>query len=206
MQLQSYQFDTGETLSFEVSDELMDRAYNEPLIHQVVTAYAAAARQGSRAQKTRAQVRGGGKKPWRQKGTGRARAGSIRSPIWVGGGRAHPATPAENFKQKVNKKMYRAAMCSILSELNRQKRLFVVESLALETHKTKELLKHLSHLSLDDVLIITDTLSDNIYLAARNVYHIGLQDAETVDPLCLIGYKQVLVTKAALEQLEARLV
>jgi large subunit ribosomal protein L4 len=206
MQLQLTIPTTGQHSSVEVSEIVFNRDYNEGLIHQVLTAYMAEARQGSRAQKTRAQVRGGGKKPWKQKGTGRARAGSIRSPIWVGGGRAHPATPNENHTKKVNKKMYRVAMCSILSELHRQERLIVVDQFSVEQAKTKLLIAKLDALNLKDVLIVTSGIDDILYLSARNLYHVDVLEAKTVDPASLIGYEKVLITLDGLKQLEERLV
>ncbi|MAZ38533.1 MAG: 50S ribosomal protein L4 [Legionellales bacterium] len=190
--------------SVDVSDSVFGQAYNESLVHQVVTAYFAEARQGTRAQKTRAQVSGGGKKPWKQKGTGRARAGSTRSPIWVGGGRAHPASPNENFSQKVNKKMYRGAMCSILSELIRQERLIIVENFSVEEAKTKVLINKLKDFNLTDALIVTDAIDDALFLASRNLYHIHVQEAITVDPVSLIGFEKVVVTVSGLKQLEER--
>jgi large subunit ribosomal protein L4 len=206
MQMQLTIPTTGQHSSVEVSEIVFNRDYNEGLIHQVLTAYMAEARQGSRAQKTRAQVRGGGKKPWKQKGTGRARAGSIRSPIWVGGGRAHPATPNENHTKKVNKKMYRVAMCSILSELHRQDRLILVDQFSVEQAKTKLLIAKLDALNLKDVLIVTSGIDDILYLSARNLYHVDVLEAKTVDPASLIGYEKVLITLDALKQLEERLV
>ena len=190
--------------SVDVSDSVFGQAYNESLVHQVVTAYFAEARQGTRAQKTRAQVSGGGKKPWKQKGTGRARAGSTRSPIWVGGGRAHPASPNENFSQKVNKKMYRGAMRSILSELIRQERLIIVENFSVEEAKTKVLINKLKDFNLTDALIVTDAIDDALFLASRNLYHIHVQEAITVDPVSLIGFEKVVVTVSGLKQLEER--
>lgn len=189
----------------EVSDMIFGNDFNQALVHQVVTAYMAEARQGSRAQKTRTQVRGGGKKPWKQKGTGRARAGSIRSPIWVGGGRAHPASPDENFSQKVNKKMFRNAMRSIVSELNRQERLVIVDAFVIDEPKTKALLTKLKELNLKDVLIVTDAIDDALYLSSRNLYTVDVQESATVDPVSLIGYDKVLITVDALKQLEERL-
>jgi len=191
--------------SVEVSDIVFGNDFNEALVHQIVTAYMAEARQGSRAQKTRTQVRGGGKKPWKQKGTGRARAGSIRSPIWVGGGRAHPSTPDENFTKKVNKKMFKNAMRSILSELNRQERLIVVDNFSIEEAKTKALLSKLKEFDLSDVLIVTEAIDDALSLSSRNLYTVDVQEAMTVDPVSLIGYNKVLVTVGALKQLEERL-
>lgn len=189
----------------EVSETIFGNDYNEALVHQVVTAFMAEARQGSRAQKTRTQVRGGGKKPWKQKGTGRARAGSIRSPIWVGGGRAHPSSPNENFSQKVNKKMFKNAMRSIISELHRQERLIIVDAFTVDEPKTKALLAKLKELDLSDVLILTEAIDDALFLASRNLYTIDVQDAVTVDPVSLIGYDKVLVTVSALKRLEERL-
>jgi large subunit ribosomal protein L4 len=202
------QLTTGSTKqgTIDVSDIVFGRDYNEALIHQVVTAYRNEGRQATRAQKTRAEVRGGGKKPWRQKGTGRARAGSIRSPIWVGGGRAHPSTMNENFSQKVNKKMYRIAMQSILSELNRQERLVVVDSFIVSEPKTKALLAKLNEFELSNVLIVTDAIDDALYLAARNLYHVDVQEALSVDPVSLIAFGHVIVTTEAVKQLEERLV
>lgn len=184
-----------------VSDDAFGRDFNETLVHQVVTAYMAGARQGTKAQKTRAEVSGGGIKPWRQKGTGRARAGSSRSPIWRSGGVTFAAKP-RSFEQKVNKKMYRAAMQSILSELVRQERLVVADAFAVETHKTKEFVAKLKELELDNVLIIADEVNENLYLAARNVPHIGITEASSIDPVSLIAFEKVLITVPALKQLE----
>ena len=161
--------------ALEVSDATFGREFNEALVHQVVVAFGAGARQGTKAQKTRSEVRGGGKKPWRQKGTGRARAGTIRSPIWVGGGRAFAAKPRD-FDQKVNKKMYRGAIRSILSELVRQERLIVVEKFGVEAPKTKELLNALSTYDLNDVLIVTPEVDENLFLASRNLYKVDVRD------------------------------
>ncbi len=188
-----------------VSDDVFARDFNEALVHQVVVAFQAGARQGTHAQKTRAEVRGGGKKPWNQKGTGRARAGSSRSPIWVGGGKALAARPDQNYTQKVNRKMYQGAMRAILSELIRQNRLIVVESLALDAPKTKLLATMLKNMQLDDVLIITDMLDDCLALAAGNLYHVGLLEAHQVDPVSLVGFDKVMVTVAALKQIEEML-
>ncbi len=184
-----------------VSDATFGREYNESLVHQVVTAYMAGGRQGSKAQKTRAEVTGGGIKPWRQKGTGRARAGTSSSPIWRSGGVTFAAKP-RNFDQKLNKKMYRAAMQSILSELVRQERLVVADSFAVETHKTKDFVAKLSELELTNVLIVSDDLDEKLYLAARNVPHVGVTEASAVDPVSLIAFDKVLVTVSALKQLE----
>lgn len=184
-----------------ISDAAFGRDFNEALVHQVVTAYMAGARQGTKAQKTRAEVRGGGIKPWRQKGTGRARAGSSSSPIWRSGGVTFAAKP-RNFEQKVNKKMYRAAMQSILSELIRQERLVIADTFAVETHKTKEFVAKLKEFELSNVLIVSDEVNENLYLAARNVPHVGITEASSIDPVSLIAFEKVLVTLPALKQLE----
>lgn len=186
----------------EVSDAVFATEFNEPLIHQVVTAYLAAGRAGTQAQKTRAEVRGGGIKPWKQKGTGRARAGTIRSPLWRKGGVIFAAKP-RSYAQKVNKKMYRGAMRSILSELIRLERLIVIESFMVETHKTKDFIKKLDELKLGkNTLIVTDAVEENLYLAARNLYGVDVVDVAAVDPVSLVGTEKVLMTVAALKQFE----
>ena len=190
--------------ALEVSDATFGREFNEALVHQVVVAYGAGARQGTKAQKTRSEVRGGGKKPWRQKGTGRARAGTIRSPIWVGGGRAFAAKPRD-FDQKVNKKMYRGAIKSILSELVRQDRLIVVESFGVDAPKTKSLLAKLNELELKDVLIVTPEVDENLFLSSRNLYKVDVRDVQGVDPVSLIAFEKVLMTADAVKQLEEAL-
>ncbi len=187
-----------------VSDKAFGREFNEPLVHQVVTAYMAGARAGTKAQKNRSAVRGGGAKPWRQKGTGRARAGTIRSPLWRGGGKVFAAQPRD-YSQKVNRKMYRGAMASILSELLRQGRLIVVESFTVEQPKTKALLARLDEMGVEDVLIVTEALDENLYLAARNLYHVGVADGVSIDPVSLIGYEKVVMTVGALRQIEEKL-
>jgi large subunit ribosomal protein L4 len=187
-----------------VSDVAFAREYNEDLVHQVVTAYMAGARQGTRAQKNRAAVRGGGKKPWRQKGTGRARAGTIRSPIWRSGGVTFAAQPQDHSK-KVNRKMYRAALCSIMSELARQDRLVVVESLDLAEPKTKLLAKQLGEFGMDNVLIISSEVNENLYLASRNLHKVDVRDVEGIDPVSLIGHEKVLVTVDAVKKFEEML-
>lgn len=185
----------------EVSEATFGREFNEALVHQVVVAYAAGARQGSRAQKTRSEVRGGGKKPWRQKGTGRARAGTIRSPIWRSGGVTFAAKP-QDHSQKVNRKMYRGAIRSILSELVRQERLVVVENFTVETPKTKELVGKLKAMELKDVLIVTNDVDENLFLSARNLYKVDVRDVHGIDPASLIAFDKVLMTAAAVKQLE----
>jgi large subunit ribosomal protein L4 len=187
-----------------VSDVAFAREYNEDLVHQVVTAYMAGARQGTRAQKNRAAVRGGGKKPWRQKGTGRARAGTIRSPIWRSGGVTFAAQP-QDHSQKVNRKMYRAALRSIMSELARQDRLVVVESLDLEQPKTKLLVKQLGEYGVDNALIVSAEVGENLYLAARNLHKVDVRDVDGVDPVSLIGYEKVMVTVDAVKKFEEML-
>ncbi|MCE0556558.1 50S ribosomal protein L4 [Motilimonas sp. E26] len=190
--------------ALEVSETTFGREFNEALIHQVVVAYAAGARQGTRKQKTRAEIVGTGKKPWRQKGTGRARSGSQASPIWRSGGVTFAARP-QDHSQKVNKKMYRGAVQSILSELVRQDRLVVVENFAVETPKTKELVAKLKELELNDVLIITEEVDENLFLAARNLYKVDVRDAAGIDPVSLIGFEKVLVTAAAVKKIEEAL-
>lgn len=187
-----------------VSDAAFGREFNESLVHQVVVAYLAGARAGTRAQKNRSDVRGGGRKPWRQKGTGRARSGTITSPIWRKGGVTFAARP-QDHSQKVNKKMYRGAIQSIFSELVRQDRLIVVESISVDAPKTRELLAKLKDLDLEDVLIITDKVEENLYLAARNLHKVDVRDVAAVDPVSLIGFNKVLVTVDALKQIEEML-
>ncbi len=190
--------------ALQVSETTFGREFNEALVHQVVVAYAAAARQGTRAQKTRSEVSGGGKKPWRQKGTGRARAGTIRSPIWRGGGVTFAAKP-QDHSQKVNRKMYRGAIQSILSELVRQDRLVVVEKFGVEAPKTKELLTKLQALELKDVLIVTSEVEENLFLAARNLYKVDVRDVTGIDPVSLIAFDKVLMTADAVKQIEEML-
>ena len=191
-----------ETVS--LSDESFGKAYNEPLVHQTVVTYMAGARQGSVKQKTRSEVRGGGSKPWRQKGTGRARAGTIRSPIWRGGGVTFAARP-EDHSKKLNKKMYRGAMQCILSELIRQDRLLAVNEFALESHKTQALVNKLKEFELDNVLIISDQVEKNLYLAARNLHKVDVLDVAGLDPVSLIGFDNVLITVSALKKVEEML-
>jgi large subunit ribosomal protein L4 len=190
--------------SVDVAEAAFGADFNEALVHQVVTAYLAGSRAGTKAQKNRAAVRGGGTKPWRQKGTGRARAGTIRSPIWVGGGRTFAAKP-RSHEQKVNKKMYRAALRSVLSELVRRDRLVVVESLELEAPKTKLLANKLKDLGLDNVLVLNEAFDEKIFLAARNLPNVGICDAASIDPVVLIRFEKVLITLPALKLIEERL-
>lgn len=179
--------------------------YNEALIHQAVVAYQANARQGTRAQKNRSAVSGGGAKPFRQKGTGRARAGTTRGPIWRSGGRAFPNQPNENFKQKMNRKAQRAAMRSIFAELARQERLVISDDVVVKAPKTKELKATLEKLKLEDVLIVTHEIDDNLFLASRNLYHVGLMDVSEIDPVRLIGFETIVLTSEAAKQIEEKL-
>jgi large subunit ribosomal protein L4 len=190
--------------SVEVSDVAFAREFNEALVHQVVVAHMAGARQGSRAQKTRSEVRGGGRKPWRQKGTGRARAGTIRSPIWRSGGVTFAAKP-QDHSTKVNRKMYRGALRCILSELIRQDRLVAVESFNVDAPKTKALLAQLKSLDLTSTLIITEEVDQNLYLSSRNVKGVDVRDVQGVDPVSLIAHDKVLITVGALKKLEEAL-
>ena len=188
----------------ELSEVAFGREFNEALVHQVVTAYLAGGRQGSKAQKSRADVSGGGRKPFRQKGTGRARAGSIRSPIWVGGGKTFAARP-QDWSQKVNRKMYRGAMQCILAELVRQDRLVLVEEFSVEAPKTKELLAKLNDLNATRALIVTDVVDENLYLAARNIPHVDVVDAAAIDPVSLIAFDKVVMSVAAAKKIEVEL-
>ncbi|MFZ7814158.1 50S ribosomal protein L4 [Acinetobacter lwoffii] len=188
----------------ELSEVAFGREFNEALVHQVVTAYLAGGRQGSKAQKSRADVSGGGRKPFRQKGTGRARAGSIRSPIWVGGGKTFAARP-QDWSQKVNRKMYRGAMQCILAELVRQDRLVLVEEFAVAAPKTKELLAKLNDLNVTRALIVTDAVDENLYLAARNIPHVDVVDAAAIDPVSLIAFDKVVMSVAAAKKIEVEL-
>jgi large subunit ribosomal protein L4 len=191
--------------SVPASETLFGRDYNEALVHQVVVAYQANGRQGTRAQKTRADVRHSTKKPWRQKGTGRARAGMTSSPLWRGGGRIFPNNADENFTQKVNRKMYRAGMASILSQLVREERLTVIEGLRLEQPKTRLLAGKLAAMGMAHVLILTDELDENLYLSSRNLPNVLVLEARHADPVSLMRYEKVLVTRAAVKHLEEAL-
>ena len=188
----------------EVTDASFGREYNEGLVHQVLVAFMSGSRQGSRAQKNRSRVSGGGKKPWRQKGTGRARAGTSRSPIWRSGGVTFAAQPQEH-SVKVNKKMYRGALRCIWSELIRQERLVVVEDLVIEQPKTRVLVEKLRDLGLTETLIVVEKIDDNLRLASRNLSKADVRDLTHIDPLCLISNEKVLVTAGALKGLEAAL-
>ncbi len=188
--------------SVTASPEVFGRDYNEALVHQIVVAYQANARSGNRAQKDREQVKHTTKKPWRQKGTGRARAGMSSSPLWRGGGRIFPNSPEENFTQKVNKKMFRAGMRSIYSQLAREGRINVVDGFTIDAPKTKLLADKFKSMGLDSVLIITDSVDENLYLASRNLPHVAVLEPRHADPLSLVHYKKVLVTKGAVAQIE----
>ena len=195
--------DQGQAASkLDVPDTVFGRDYNEDLVHQIVVAYQANARQGTRAQKDRAEVKHSTKKPFRQKGTGRARAGMTSSPLWRGGGRIFPNSPAENFTQKINKKMYRACMAAIFSQLVREGRLAVVDSMKVDTPKTKLLAAKFKAMNLDSVLVIAEEVDDNLYLASRNLPNVLVVEPRYADPVSLVYYKKVLVTKAALDQLK----
>jgi len=198
------QINVNGSQAIEVCERTFGGEFNETLVHQAVVAYMAGGRQGSKKQKTRSEVSGGGKKPWRQKGTGRARAGTIRSPIWRGGGATFAARP-QDHSQKLNKKMYRAAMRSILSELVRQDRLVVVEDFSVEAPKTKALLGKLDTLGLQDVLIVSENVEQNLYLAARNLPHVDVRDVQASDPVSLIAYDKVLMTVSAVKKFEEML-
>ncbi|MDR5758354.1 50S ribosomal protein L4 [Caballeronia sp. LZ035] len=202
MELKLLNANGQEGAGVNASDVVFGRDYNEALIHQVVVAYQANARSGNRAQKDREQVKHTTKKPWRQKGTGRARAGMSSSPLWRGGGRIFPNSPEENFSHKVNKKMHRAGLRSIFSQLAREGRISVVEELTLEAPKTKLLAEKFKAMGLDSVLVITDTVDENLYLASRNLAHVAVVEPRYADPLSLIYFKKILITKAAVAQIE----
>ena len=187
----------------EVSDAVFGAAFNEPLVHQVVVAFQANGRQGTRKQKTRSEIRGGGRKPWRQKGTGQARAGTIRSPLWRGGGKIFPSTPDENFSKKVNRKMYRSALRAILSELVRQGRLLAIEDFKVEQPKTKDFAARLKSLGAEDVLIVTESIDSNLTLASRNLHRVDVRTASAADPVSLLRHERVIVTADAMKRFEA---
>jgi large subunit ribosomal protein L4 len=194
--------EAGSAAEMQVSDAVFGVEFNEPLVHQVVVAYQANGRQGTRAQKNRKVVRGGGRKPWRQKGTGQARAGSIRSPLWRGGGKIFPSSPDENFSQKVNRKMHRGAMRAILSELARQNRLVAVPEFKVAEPKTKVLLAKLNKMDAAKSLIVTDNVDSNLTLAARNLPGVCVCTVANADPVSLVQYEKVIMTQAALKQFE----
>ena len=202
MQLELLNDQGQATAKVEAPETVFGRAYNEDLVHQIVVAFQANARQGTRAQKDRAQVNHSTKKPFKQKGTGRARAGMTSSPLWRGGGRIFPNMPDENFTQKINKKMYRAGMASILSQLVREGRLAVVESLRVESPKTKPLAARLKAMNLDSVMVIADEVDENLYLASRNLANVLVVEPRYADPVSLVHYRKVLVTKGAMDKLK----
>src|SRR3982075_1525586 len=197
--------DKGAAGTFNAPDALFARDFNEALVHQIVVAFQANARLGTRAQKDRGAVHHSTKKPWRQKGTGRARAGMSSSPLWRGGGRIFPNSPEENFSHKVNKKMYRAGLCSILSQLAREGRLSIIESLSVDAPKTKLLSQKLKGMGLDSVLVITDNLDENLLLASRNLPNVLICEPRHADPVSLVFYKKILITKPALAKIEEML-
>ena len=198
------ELDVTDAGTLQVSDKTFDAGFNESLIHQVVVSFMAGARQGTRAQKSRSDVRGGGSKPWRQKGTGRARAGTIRSPIWRSGGKTFAAAP-QNHAQKVNKKMYRGAMRSILSELVRKKRLIIVNEFVIAEAKTKLMIARLGELNITNALIVADDADQKLYLSSRNVPHVHVRDVSGVDPVSLIAHDNVVMTVAAIQKIEEML-
>ncbi|BAS67289.1 50S ribosomal protein L4 [Bathymodiolus septemdierum thioautotrophic gill symbiont] len=204
MKLKVLDISAKKSTSTEVADAVFARDYNQSLVHQVTTAYMATGRQGSKAQKNRAAVSGGGKKPWAQKGTGRARAGTSRGPIWRSGGVTFAAQP-RSFAQKVNKKMYKGAISVIFSELARTERLKVVKDFGVTDAKTKNITALLKALDVTDALLMTEELDENLYLSSRNLYHVGVCDTQSIDPVSLIGYKNVVITEAALKKIEAQL-
>jgi large subunit ribosomal protein L4 len=193
------------TASVAASDATFGRAYNEALVHQIVTAFLANARQGTRAQKGRSDVAKSTRKPWRQKGTGRARAGMASSPLWRGGGKIFPSSPDENFSHKVNRKMYRAGVSSILSQLARDGRLAVVEHFGVDAPKTKLLAQKVRGMGFDSVLIITDTPDNNLYLSARNLPHVSVLKPSEADPVSLMRFGTVLMTRGAVAKFEEML-
>jgi large subunit ribosomal protein L4 len=202
MQLELLNDQGQATSKFEAAETVFGRAYNEDLVHQVVVAFQANARQGTRAQKDREQVKHSTKKPFKQQGTGRARAGMTSSPLWRGGGRIFPNMPDENFTQKINKKMYRAGMASILSQLAREGRLAVVDSMKVDSPKTKPLAAKFKAMNLESVLVIADEVDENLYLASRNLVNILVVEPRYADPVSLVHYRKVLVTKAAMDKLQ----
>ena len=195
----------GGSGSIEIADTAFSVDFNEPLVHQVITAFLSGGRAGTKAQKSRSEASGGGAKPWRQKGTGRARAGTIRSPIWVGGGKTFAAKP-RNFSQKINRKMYRAAMRSMISELIRQNRLFIVNSIDIKNSKTRDLAKILKKHNLESVLIIIENYDENIFLASRNLSNVSVCDVKSMNPVALIRYEKVLVTIKSIKMIEEYLI
>ena len=204
MDLKLQSFDGSKAGNISVSDVVFDREYNEPLVHQVVTAYLAGARSGTHSQKTRSEVRGGGRKPFAQKGSGRARAGTIRSPLWRGGGTTFAAKPRD-YSQKVNRKVYRNAMCTILSELRRKDALVVVDKIDLDTPKTKDLLAKANALGVSNALLVTENATGNLALASRNLYNIAATDAAHINPVALLRFEKVVMSEDSVRKLEESL-
>ena len=204
MKLKVLNISTNKSTSTEVADKVFARDYNQSLVHQVTTAYMATGRQGSKAQKNRSAVSGGGKKPWAQKGTGHARAGTSRGPIWRSGGVTFAAQP-KSYAHKVNKKMYKGAISVIFSELARTERLKVVKAFDIKDAKTKNVTSLLKTLDVTDALLMTDELDENLYFSSRNLYHVGVCDTQSIDPVSLIGYENVVITEAALKKVEGML-
>lgn len=195
--------ESGQVTSIDVSDSVFDRAYNESLVHQLVTAYLANARSATRAQKGRSEVAGSTRKQWRQKGTGRARTGAASNPLWSGGGKIFPNKPTENFSKKINRKMYRAGMCTIFSQLLRNSKLIAVSEFQIESKKTKDFLQKLRNFQLENVIIITDEVGENLYLASRNVPNIKVIDVDLMDPVSLLSYENVVITREAVDKIES---
>jgi large subunit ribosomal protein L4 len=204
MKLKVLNISTNKSSTIEVADTIFARGFNQSLVHQVTTAYMSGSRQGSKAQKNRSAVSGGGKRPWAQKGTGHARAGTTRGPIWRSGGVTFAATP-KSYVQKVNKKMYKGAISVIFSELARSERLKIVKGFDIKEPKTKNISALLKVLNVKDALLMTDELDENLYLSSRNLYHVGVCDTQSIDPVSLINYDNVVVTEAALKKIEAML-
>lgn len=205
MELKVINTEGGAAKNLTVSDTLLARDYNEALVHQVVTAFLANARAGNRAQKGRSDVQKSTRKPWRQKGTGRARAGMASSPLWRGGGKIFPSSPDENFSHKLNRRMYRAGICVILSQLMREERLIVVDALNMTTPKTKEFVKTMGTLGVDNALFVTAELGESLYLASRNVQNVLVLEPSQVDPVNLVRFKKVVMTREAIQQFEEML-
>ncbi|MBA3756806.1 MAG: 50S ribosomal protein L4 [Nitrosomonas sp.] len=193
---------TGQVDNITVSDVLFNRDYNEALVHQVITSYLSNARSATRAQKGRSDVAKSTRKPWRQKGTGRARVGMASSPIWRGGGKIFPNSPDENFRKKLNKKMYRAGISVIISQLIRDERLLIVDAFNIDTHKTKVLSEKLKEIGLSEVLIVTDEMSENLYLSSRNIPHVAVVEVKSVDPVSLLRFEKILITMNGLKKFE----
>jgi len=195
--------ENGQVADIDVSDSVFNRSYNETLVHQLITSYLANARSGTRAQKGRSEVAGSTRKQWRQKGTGRARTGAASNPLWSGGGKIFPNKPTENFAKKINRKMYRAGMCTIFSQLLRNNRLIAVNEFQVETAKTKNFLQKLKNFQFENVMIITDEIDENLYLASRNVPNIKVVDIALIDPISLLSYDNVVVTHNAVNKIES---